>query len=77
VGLLGGIKEPIGPLVGSFLYITISEILRASFGASGSAIAWIIFGGLVFIFASFAREGVSVYFRKLVASRKPYGRQQT
>jgi branched-chain amino acid transport system permease protein len=72
MGLLGGVKESLGPIVGSFLYITISEILRVSFGASGSAIAWVIFGSLVFIFASFAREGVSAYFRKLVTSRKPY-----
>jgi len=72
VAVLGGLKSVIGPLIGSFLLIPVSEYTRFLLGAALQGVHTLVYGSILILFAIALPHGVAgwvvkAYDRLLVA----------
>jgi branched-chain amino acid transport system permease protein len=72
VAIFGGIGTVSGPIIGSFVLISLSEYSRVYFSGSGRNVDLLIYGALIMVIAAFLPGGVNSLAGKF--GRRPQGR---
>ena len=58
IPIFGGIGTVAGPIIGSAIFITISEYSRIHFSGSGRNVDLLIYGALIMVFAAYCPGGI-------------------
>lgn len=64
IAVLGGTGTLLGPIIGAFILIPLSEFSRAYLGGKGQGIDLIIYGGLIMIISAYKPSGLMGLFQK-------------
>jgi branched-chain amino acid transport system permease protein len=68
--LLGGMGTRYGPLLGAFIFIMLSEVLRYSIPSTFEGLHVIIFGSLIVIFTVFAPSGLMGVLSRMMKKKR-------
>jgi len=67
VTMVGGIGNTFGPLLGSFIIIPISELIRGTLGTKFTGLSGFLYGLLLIIITRSNSEGIITYFPKITS----------
>ncbi|MGQ9543596.1 MAG: branched-chain amino acid ABC transporter permease [Candidatus Bathyarchaeia archaeon] len=68
--IIGGQATIFGPILGAFILIPVSELLRAYFGGGFLGVHLIVYGTVIIIVAMFLPEGLTVIFKRFKGMSK-------
>jgi len=64
IAALGGVGTILGPIMGAFILVPLTEGTRILYGGSGRGIDWLLYGVLLLIIVLFRPGGIITFFQK-------------